>query len=273
MRLPLAAASFILSFLLLSPSLAMGDIPDPGKPRYANNILSGFVTPTVAPGQEVDFSFNLTNPYDNDNTSAVMENVTLIVGIYMYATQEKAEEVTSSFPHPPLFHHLTTEWRQNFSEIRPNQTSLTIPLPIYTSKKTPHGSYFSQSTYFVRFSLTFNFHNSSTKVVLKSKGCFTESDWNKIVSFEGNQSIVNRTYLKALGVDGLLPDSSFGIKIPIPRWPLALIVAGCVGLSFMAFYYYVIDNPGAYPRLEKRFYYLRGKLSESWSKLKHSRRK
>jgi len=270
MRLALAASSFILSFLLLSPSLVMGDIPDPGKPRYANNILGGFVTPTVAPGHEVDFSFNLTNPYDN--ASAVMENVTLIVGIYMYATQEKAEEVTSSFPHPPLFHHVTTEWREDNSQILPGET-LRIELPIYTSKKTPHGSYFSQSTYFVRFNLTFNFPGNSTNVVLKSRGCFTESDWNTIVSFEGNQSIVNRTYLKALGVDGLLPDSSFGIKIPIPRWPLAVIVAGCVGLSFMAFYYYVLDNPGEYPRLEKRFYYLRGKLRESWSKLKHSRRK
>jgi hypothetical protein len=272
MRLPLAASSFILSLLLLSPSLAMGDISDPGMPRYANNILGGFVTPTVAPGQEVDFSFNLTNPYESDNASAIMENVTLIVSIYMYATQEKAEEVTSSFPHPPLFHHVSTEWREDYSQILPNQT-LRIELPIYTSKKTPHGSYFSQSTYFVRFDLTFNFPNSSANVVLKSKGCFTESDWNKIVSFEGNQNIVDRTYLKGLGVDGLLPDSSFGIKIPIPRWPLAVIVTGCIGLSFMALYYYVLDNPGAYPRLEKRFYYLRGKLRESWSKLKHSRRK
>jgi hypothetical protein len=248
----------------------MGPIPDPGMPRYANNILGDFVTPTVAPGQEVDFSFKLTNPYDND--SAVMENVILMVGIYMYATQEKEEEVTSSFPHPPLLHHLATEWREDCYPILPGH-NLSIPLPIYTSKKTPHGSYFSQSTYFVRFNLTFNFPGNSTNVVLKSKGCFTESDWNKIVSFEGNESIVNRTYLKALGVDGLLPDSSFGIKIPIPRWPLAVIVAGCIGLSFMALYYYVLDNPGAYPRLEKRFYYLRGKLRESWSKLKHSRRK
>jgi opacity protein-like surface antigen len=269
MKYPLATVSMVLSLALLSSYLAAADVPDPGKPSYANNFLAGFRTPTVAPGQRVDFSFNLTNPYDD---SSVMQNVTLVIGIYMYATQEKAEAVGGSFPHPPLIHGTTTEWEEDISEILPNET-LRIELPIYTSKKTPHGSYFSQSTYFVRFNLTFNFPDNSTDVVLKSRGCFTENEWNTIVSFEGNQSIVNRTYLKSLGVDGILPDSSFGIKIPIPRWPLGVIVAGCGGLSFMALYYFVLDNPGKYPRLEKRFYYLRGKLRETWGKLKYSRRK
>jgi len=271
MKYPLAAVSIVLTLVLLTSYVAAVDYTDgPGKPRYANNFFSDFQTPTVAPGQRVDFSFNLTNPYDND--SAVMKNVTLVIGIYMYATQEKAEAVTGSFPHPPLIRGTTTEWKENISEILRNQT-LRIELPIYTSKKTPHGSYFSQSTYFVRFNLTFNFPDNSTDVVLKSRGCFTENEWNTIVSFEGNQSIVNTTYMKSLGVDGILPDSSFGIKIPIPRWPLGVIVAGCVGLSFMALYYFTLDNPGKYPRLEKRFYYLRGKLRETWGKLEYSRRK
>jgi opacity protein-like surface antigen len=280
MKYPLATVSIVLSLALLSSYLAAADIADPGKPKYANNFLGGFQTPTVAPGQRVDFSFNLTNPYDNSSPemqnvplqNLTMQNVTLVIGIYMYATQEKAEALTGSFPHPPLIRGTTTEWKENISEILSNQT-LRIELPIYTSKKTPHGSYFSQSTYFVRFNLTFNFPDNSTDVVLKSRGCFTESEWNTIVSFEGNQSIVNTTYMKSLGVDGILPDSSFGIKIPIPRWPLGVIVVGCVGLSFMALYYFVLDNPGKYPRLEKRFYYLRGKLRETWGKLEHSRRK
>ena len=271
MKYSLAAVSIVLTLVLLTSYVAAVDYTDgPGKPRYANSFFSDFQTPTVAPGQMVDFSFNLTNPYDSD--SAVMKNLTLVIGIYMYATQEKAEAVTGSFPHPPLIRGTTTEWKENISEILPNQT-LRIELPIYTSKKTPHGSYFSQSTYFVRFNLTFNFPDNSTDVVLKSRGCFTENEWNTIVSFEGNQSIVNTTYMKSLGVDGILPDSSFGIKIPIPRWPLGVIVAGCGGLSFMALYYFTLDNPGKYPRLEKRFYYLRGKLRETRGKLEYSRRK
>jgi hypothetical protein len=270
MKCPLAMVSIVLSLTLLSSYLAAADIADPGNPKYANNFFGGFQTPTVAPGQRVDFSFNLTNPYED--SSAVMQNLTLVIGIYMYATQEKAEVVTDSFPHPPLIHGTATEWKENISQVLPNQT-LRIEVPIYTSKKTPHGSYFSQSTYFVRFNLTFNFPDNSTDVVLRSRGCFSESEWSAIVSFEGDQDIVDRDYLKSLGVDGILPDSSFGIKIPIPRWPLGVIVAGCVGLSFMALYYFVLDNPGKYPRLEKRFYYLRGKLRETWSKLEYSRRK
>ncbi len=270
MKYPLAMVSIVLSLALLSSYLAAAEIAEPGNPRYANNFFGGFHTPTVAPGQRIDFSFNLTNPYDN--ASAIMRNVTLVVGIYMYATQEKAEAVTAAFPHPPLINRNSTEWRDDLYEIRPSQT-LTIELPIYTSKKTPHGSYFSQSTYFVRFNLTFDLPDNSTDVVLKSRGCFTENEWSKIVSFEGNDSIVNTTYLNLLGVDGILPDSSFGIKIPIPLWPLGVIIAGCGGLSFMALYYFVLDNPGRYPRLEKRFYYLRGKLRETRGKLEHTGRK
>jgi hypothetical protein len=275
MKYTLATASIVLSLVLLSSYPAAADIPDPGVPQYANLFFSDFRTPTVAPGQRVDFSFNLTNPYGNSSAviqNGTMQNVTLVIGIYMYATQEKAETVEGSFPHPPLIHGTTTEWTENIPDILPNHTK-RIELPIYTSKKTPHGSYFSQSTYFVRFNLTFNLPNNSAAVVLKSRGCFNESEWNTIVSFEGDQPIVNTIYLNSLGVDGILPDSSFGIKIPIPRWPLGVIVAGCVGLSFMALFYFVLDNPGKYPRLEKRFYYLRGKLRETWGKLQYRRRK
>jgi len=275
MKYHLATVSIVISLALLSSYPAAADIPKPGVPRYANNFFSDFQTPTVAPGQRVDFSFNLTNPYGNSSAviqNGTMQNVTLIIGIYMYATQEKAEAVTGSFPHPPLINGTTTEWTERLPDIKPNVT-IPIELHIYTSKKTPHGSYFSQSTYFVSFNLTFNLPNNSAAVVLKSRGCFTESDWNTIVSFEGDQPIVNTTYLNSLGVDGILPDSSFGIKIPIPRWPLGVIVAGCGGLSFMALYYFTLDNPGKYPRLEKRFYYLRGKLRETRGKLEYRRRK
>ncbi|MCJ7517734.1 MAG: hypothetical protein MUO18_07220 [Methanomassiliicoccales archaeon] len=86
MKYPLATVSIVLTLVLLTSYVAAVDYTDgPGKPRYANNFFSDFQTPTVAPGQRVDFSFNLTNPYDSD--SAVMKNVTLVVGIYMYATQ------------------------------------------------------------------------------------------------------------------------------------------------------------------------------------------
>jgi hypothetical protein len=230
-------------------------------------MFGGFVTPTVSPGETVDFAFNLTNPYGP--ALGTMTHINLTVGIYEYATQDTAREVDSSFRDPPLIRGLASQL--NFTlEDMPIKKTLTMELPINTKEKTPHGSYFSQSTYFVRFKLTFNLEGNTTLVVLQSKGFFTEAQWSRMVSFTPGQDIVNTTYMKqTLGVDGIIPDSSFGIKVPIPRWPLAVLVVACVGVSLLALYYFVLDNPGRYPRLEKRAYYLRGKLSELGSHLKH----
>jgi len=264
-----ACAVFVVTFMLLSAS-ASADIAEPGLPKYANKILGDFVTPTVAPGKIVHFSFNVSNPYDN--VSAAMTIVSLTVGIYRYATQETTRDVDDDFSRPPLIDGESTEVKIGLPDLEMGD-STRIYLDIETSKKTPHGSYFSQSTYFVRFKLEFNFVGNATPVVLKSRGWFTDEQWDDMVSFESGQSIVNMTYMKALGIDGLIPDSSFGLKLPIPRWPLALLIAGCVIAAFMALYYFVLDNPGKYPSLEQRFYYLRGKVSEFRSKLKNRLRK
>lgn len=266
-ELALAAAAAVL--LVLCPARAVADVADPGGPHYTNRILGGFVTPVVRPGETIDFSFNVSNPYGDGQT---MSNVTLVVGIYRYATEEGMVNVTDSFKNPPLIHGVSTTWYEYIGILRANET-VRLELPIETRRDTPHGSCFSQSTYFVRFKMTFTLPGNDTKVVLWSPGWFTDEQWEHVVSFEGSTSIVNRTYMKALGVDGLLPDSSFGIKLPIPHWPLGAIIAACVALSGAALYFHVLDNPGRYPRLEKRFYQLRGELRELRGKLEHRRRK
>jgi hypothetical protein len=266
MKIGLAVLAAALMLLTVGSASVRAEIADPGAPRYANNMFGGFVTPTVSPGETVNFAFDLTNPYGP--TLATMTNITLSVGIYEYATQETAREVNSTFKNPPLIRGLAPQLTCAVKNLTIKQ-SVTIELPINTSKKTPHGSYFSQSTYFVRFRLTFNLEGNTTPVVLQSKGFFTEAEWSRMVSFTPGQDIVDTAYMKELGVDGLIPDSSFGIKVPIPRWPLAVLIAGCVGVSLLALYYFVLDNPGRYPRLEKRAYYLRGKLSELGSHLKN----
>jgi hypothetical protein len=249
--------------------LVSADVNDPGAPQYANSILGGFKTPVVAPGDDFEFSFNVTNSYGLDNN---MTDVRLTVGVYRYATEDRIRNVTEDFRKPPLIEGEAPEMLLELGVITYGET-VRVNLTIETKKDTPHGSYFSQSTYFVRFNMTFTFEDNETLVVLKSRGCFTDQEWDNITSFEPGEDIVNRTYLRSLGVDGLLPDSSFGIKAPIPIWPLGLIVVACVGLSSLALYYFTVDNPGKYPALEKRFYYLRGKLQESWGKLKNRRRK
>lgn len=265
MRFALAALTIVVAALMMPTSIASADIPNPGSPKYANNILSEFVTPVVAPGKTADFSFNFTNPYKDPSATAI--DFTLVVGIYQYSTREMTENVTSIFPHPPLIDGESTERLIFLPGLGSNSTT-RLNLPIETFKKTPHGSYLSQSTYFVRFNLTFSFPGNETKVVLWSKGYFTDEQWNTAVSFSSGQPIVNTTYLKSIGVDGLLPDSSFGIKIPIPKWPLTVLAGAIVLLSCTALCFFVLDNPGRYPKLEKRLYYLRGKLRELRGKSK-----
>jgi hypothetical protein len=266
MKVGLAVLAVALLLLTAGSASVRAGVPDPGAPRYANNMFGEFVTPTVSPGKIVDFAFNLTNPYTAP--MATMTHVALTVGIYEYATQDTVREVNSTFKNPPLIRGLAPQMNFTLGNIS-SGAWVKMELLIDTSEKTPHGSYFSQSTYFVRFRLTFNLDDGATPVILQSKGFFTEAQWSQMVSFTAGQDIVNTTYMKSLGVDGIIPDSSFGIKVPIPRWPLAVLIAACVGVSLLALYYFVLDNPGRYPRLEKRAYYLRGKLSELGSHLKN----
>jgi len=270
MRSGHVALSLLMTMLVLTSSTASGDISDPGSPRYTNNIMSDFVTPTVRPGQTAIFGFNITNPYGN--ASYVMSDLSLTMGVYRYSTQEETRNVTHSFRDPPMIDGVGIEVTRHLEDLYDGQT-MRMRFEIHTKEKTPHGSYFSQSTYFIRFKMTFHFPGNSTQVLLQSRGYFTDEQWHEMVSFDANESIVNTTYMKSLGVDGLLPDSSFGIKVPIPRWPLGVLVFGIAASSFMALYYFVMDNPGKYPRLEKRFYYLRGKLRELRSQLEDRRRK
>ncbi|MCU0851871.1 MAG: hypothetical protein MUC90_01240 [Thermoplasmata archaeon] len=269
MRLGTRAVAAALCVMVLLPGYVRAEVDDPGAPQYTNSILGGFRTPVIEPGDDFEFSFNVTNSYGFNNN---MTDVRLTIGVYRYATEERIRNVTEDFKKPPLIEGVSPEMSYELGAITFGET-VRVNLTIETKKDTPHGSYFSQSTYFVRFNMTFTFEDDDSLVVLKSRGCFTDQEWDNITSFEPGEEIVNRTYMKSLGVDGLLPDSSFGIKVPIPTWPLGVIVAGCAGLSLMALYYFTMDNPGKYPGLEKRFYYLRGKLQESWGKLKDRRRK
>ena len=278
MKAWLATVAFICGVTLLSTSAASVDVPDPGSPHYANRMLDFATTSTIVPPDNVRIHVTLTNPFSN--LTQDMVNISLTIGVYRYATQDRDEYITEDFPNPPLIAGISTERTVLFDRIPPDEPddlndtfSEWADFPFWVSEKTPHGSYFSQATYFVRFNLSFNFEGNSSVVVLKSRGSFTDEQWNTMVSWESGDAIVNTTYMRSLGVDGLLPDTSFGIKVPIPRWPLAVIIAAAGSFSFMGLYYYVLDNPGKHPMLEKRFYYLRGKLSEFRSQAKYRRGK
>ncbi|MCJ7490195.1 MAG: hypothetical protein MUO87_08685, partial [Thermoplasmata archaeon] len=158
--------AFAFIAIVIIQGQASASVPAPGLPQYANNMLSDFVTPTVAPGESLVFAFNLTNPYDDPECTMV--NVTLNVGIYRYATQEEVRDVDGDFDDPPVFEGGDTETAVEFAELSLDSTE-RVALTIVTDKDTPHGSYFLQSTYFMRFRMEFTFEANDTQVVLQSR--------------------------------------------------------------------------------------------------------
>ena len=93
-----------------------------------------------------------------------------------------------------------------------------------------------------------------------SRGHFDETQWYQLTETEAGAGEINQTYLAELGYDGLIPDSAFSLKIPIPMWPFYGLVALTGFVGFLAFASYVLDNPGAYPKIEMKLLRLSGRL-------------
>lgn len=225
-------------------------VKDPGK---VNKLLSDFSTPQIVPGNSGVFKFTLNNPYSENMTS-----IHLNISIYKYTTIDTSADV-KNIKNPPRI--LETKG-QEYSPPIENLSSdgkRNITFTIATTKNTPHGSYFSQSTYFVRFWLEFNYSGEEYRMF--SRGYITDEQWEYLTS-DGGMGGVNQTYLRELGCDGIIPDSSFGVKIPIPMWPFYLLVSLTIFFAFLACMFYLEENPGKYPWLEKRFHRLQGKINQ-----------
>jgi hypothetical protein len=227
------------------------------EPRFVNRMLDDIRTPSITPGGSGVFSLTVNNP-DRDNLTSAMENVTMDISIYHYATLDESIPV-SDIDHPPAIVDSpgVTRILVECGNILPGE-SHPIDFTIQTRKDTPHGSYFSQSSYFVRFMLNFTYENVSYSMA--SRGHFSDQEWETLKE-GGGAGEINRTYLKELGYDGIIPDSAFSVRLPIPIWPFFLLVGLTVLCGAMALSYHVMDNPGKYPKLEPRLLRLSGRLN------------
>jgi hypothetical protein len=161
------------------------------------------------------------------------------------------------------------------TSVRLNFTILTAP----DSRDMPHGSIFSQSSYFVRFELRFEGNVSGTFVPFRmaSRGFFSDDDWEAATNASNTDSCTppwcrGNLNLTILRVDGILPDSAFGVKEPIPRWPFYALVAAAVLFLVLAFLFWVEENPGSYPRVEAWWARTRGRLARTFAPLRPMRR-
>ena len=189
----------------------------------ASKIIEIIRTPVIKPSKEGELIFNMTNPYPLS-----MENVSLTAEIYYFVehtwfTERKSCKI-SNIEHP-FFENGNEKINCSWKEINEkNSTSLLI----ISNKDTDQG------TYFVRFHLEFDYKN--IHYIMKSIGFFTNEQWEKATSCGTEFGGVNTSIL---GIDAIIPETTFGVKQPIPLWPLYLLIAVTAFLGIVAVRSYI----------------------------------
>jgi hypothetical protein len=206
----------------------------------------------IAPGATGLYGFALQNRYN-----ASMENITLTVEIYKWETVEEARNVSDLASPPRLT--ATGTFNQTFSiaSIAPN-ASADLRAQVGADPRTPEG------VYLTRHSLEFDYGNFTVPgngtpryahFAMKSRGYFTAQEFASL-----NYSDLEIS-LEDLGVQGIIPDSSFSVKQPAPLWPLAtLVVLTAATGTLSVAYWLAAENPGGHPRLTRALLRMEGKV-------------
>ncbi len=274
MRATALAVAFLLVALVFAPPSSAEDFGAVGKVNKLINIIQ---TPELAPGDSGAFVF-----YFNSTYAESITDVRLNASIYRYATIDESIPVDGSwaYPYPKIQQTGTREWVWTAANVSAGSSRL-LNFTVVTaadSDAMPHGSIFSQSSYFVRFSLNFtaNVSGNLTPFHMASRGFFTDTQWDQAINATYTTpctppSCRGNVNLTILGVDGILPDSAFGVKEPIPRWPFYLLIVLAGFFLVLAFLFWVEENPGTYPRVEAWWARTRGRLARTVAPLRRKR--
>ncbi|MEE3242617.1 MAG: hypothetical protein VX188_02250 [Candidatus Thermoplasmatota archaeon] len=261
MKLPWGCLLIVALFL---QPLAVGEIDEyvshPGNiPDFHN-----FSTPQLEPGQEGEFSLDIHNRYDDS-----LENAVIVAEIYHRADIDESESLDEipSKERPYIRETCwssgqdenenciaTTDSRKATFDIGTIEFNETISLEFEVQSKEDT----KEGTYFVRFSMNFDYN--STARVMQSRGYWSMEQWEDATTnvTEGAPGNIN---LEVLEVDGIIPDSSFGIKKPIPLWPLYVLITLTVLFAGLSVVFY-LEEEGNYPELNKWLQKQRGKFNQ-----------
>lgn len=203
--------------------------------------FGNFTTPVIRPGEKGTYNFTVTNRYNLSIT-----DVTVVVEFYMWATIEEAKPIGDlGGPVPAIVGEGGPKKTTALGEIATGDHKAVV-LEIVTERDTPKG------TYFVRHSITFKYDGAQFN--MSSRGFFTRDQW------EGFD--YSNLYYQ-LDSAGIVPDSSFSVKDPVPLWPLATLITLCVLLGALAVVFYLAEEHGdQYPRLKKGLQYWSGRWEQ-----------
>ncbi len=253
---------FILLIALVSQPLVKSEIDTyvshPGNiPNFHN-----FVTPQLEPGDENNFILDVHNRYEYQ-----LGNVSITSEIYHRADIDESEafENIPTSERPYISNKCLTINSEETCEsndkveqatfslatIQANET-FTLKFKIVSDEDTREG------TYFVRFSMSFDYNGTSR--LMQSRGHWNMDLWEEATSNVTADSPGNIN-LDILGVDGIIPDSSFGVKKPIPKWPLYILVSLTIVFAGLSVIFY-LEEEGNYPELNKWLQKQRGKFNE-----------
>jgi len=261
----------ILMIALLSQPLAKSEIDNyvshPGNiPDFHN-----FKTPQLEPGQSDDFSLDVYNRYNYS-----LNNVIVNAEIYHRADIDESENL-EDIPKKERPYISSKCWKIlpegedncgdnedvkqtvfNIGTVEVN-TTISLEFRIITNEETKEG------TYFVRFSMSFDLNE--TERLMQSRGHWSVDLWEEATTnvTEGTPGNIN---LEVLDVDGIIPDSSFGVKKPIPKWPLYVLITLTIVFAGLSVIFY-LEEEGNYPGLNKWLQKQRGKLNELRLRLKY----
>ena len=227
---------------------------------YPGNIPSfrNFSTPQMVPGDKRMLNFSITNRYEEE-----MRNIRLWLEIYHQARIDESENI-SGISEPPYFlssGNMTLFI--TFGIIESNATAF-----VNAAIKSKTGT--REGTYFVRTSLSFRYSN--TTYHMKSRAHFSKELWDKATSDEDDHETTGAINLTTLEVDGIIPETTFGVRKPIVIWPIYVFAALAAFFAGLAIFVYLLEEE-AYPRLNKRVEEHRRKLNELWFSLKNRKGK
>jgi hypothetical protein len=261
----------IVMIALLSQPLVKSEIDSyvshPGNiPDFHN-----FSTPQLEPGEKGNFALDIHNRY-----AYSLQNVVVNAEIYHRADIDEAEEL-SNIPTNERPYITEKCWNLGSSENETCGNSTDTDLVTFNLGTMESNSTISlnfkivsddntkEGTYFVRFTMNFDYNDTSR--VMKSRGHWSMEQWEEATTnvTEGSPGNIN---LEVLEVDGIIPDSSFGVKKPIPKWPLYLLITLTIIFASLSVIFY-LEEEGNYPELNKWLQKQRGKLNELRLRLKY----
>ena len=195
-------------------------------------LMSNFSTPQLVPGDTGELRFSLTNRYNMTIT-----DISIIVEIYLYANIHESKELHRVKRVPQFIGNVNHSASFNWLQLETDEKRFVNDLYVKTRESTEQG------TYFVRFELSFVYNGHT--YIMKSRGHFNDTQWDEATT-NANETHPGNINITALHVNGIIPDTTFGVKKPWPRWPLYLLMALTVmfaALAIMTYMYEENTNP------------------------------